>query len=218
MVDNEYFSKVFDKIEATDFETYEDQIIIKQITDAYDEYKRPPTILELETLLGASSKITNKEKKTIEKRLEVINNVEVENVHKDILIDATENYIRNIRTVNALKIGIDIVDGGNNLTLEEWQEQIKEIVQLSFKSSLGHDYVQDAEKRFLEYSKMEEERISSGISLLDQAGYGLKKKLSIVSGQSNVGKCWQYDTKFKIYVSKELKHEIMKFLKRKRVI
>jgi len=183
-----YFTKVFDKITDDDFTSIEEKAVFTGIKYLYHKYKRPTTIDELRLFFDTTSSIQKDIKKVAIKKLNEIKEKKFSPIDDKLLIDSTEQWVRNVRTERALEEGIKILEGQSKKTLEEWQEEIKDIVQFSLHSSLGHDYFLDAEKRFEEYGKIESERISSGIELIDLAGYGKKKTLLAFLAPSNAGK------------------------------
>lgn len=214
--DAEFFTKVYPNLNPdTDFETIEEKITFKTISHLFEKYNKPPNIDELILFLETGAMANKKLKEEVLNYVKKIKETRYEPIEHDLLIDTVCNYIKNIRHMLLIEEEIKIREGTSNKTLEDIQSQLLEILQLSFSSSLGHDYIKDALARFEEYGKQDERLVSSGISIIDSAGGGKPKTLTVILASSNVGKCWSYETKLNIYVDKDLKSKLIQFLKDK---
>ena len=184
----DYFTKVFSHLQLTDFKSIEDKSLLLATHKILDKYKKQPTLDGMKLYFETTGDLKLELKKIVLKRIDEIQKTNVTNISYDLLIDSTENWVKNQRTDLIIEKGIRILEGDSKDTLESLQEEMKDIVQLSFHSSLGHDYHRDALKRFQEYVDREDNIVSSGIELLDTAGMGLKSKLHCYLAESNLGK------------------------------
>jgi replicative DNA helicase len=188
MGDSEYFVRVAGHIKKADFSAIEEQALLTGIEYLFQNYKKAPNIDEVKLFFETTASINIKLKKAVLEKIELIENQKVKSIDMDILIDSTEKYIRNVRTESLLERGIKILEGDSKETIEDIHEAMKAVVQLSFRSSMGHDYFKDSMIRFLEYGKMDENLVSSGIELINKAGGGKPKTITIFLAESNAGK------------------------------
>jgi len=187
--DNDYFSKVFSTLTINDFSSIEDKTIMTGFDSIHSKHKKIATIDEMRLFLSSGAyrpELISIVNEKLSKLATIPHNV----VNKDILIEATEKYVKNTRLEQLIERGILMLEGKNTKdTHDTLLEDMKsKIVQLSFQSSLGHDYFKDAALRFEEYGKLDINLISSGLALLDQAGAGKPKTLTVLLATSNVGK------------------------------
>ncbi len=186
--DSEYFVKVFGNIKNSDFAPIEEKALLTGIEYLFQQYKKAPNIDELKLFFDTTGSVNIKMKQAVLEKIEHIKTTQFQPINNEILIDSTEKYIRNVRTEALLERGIKILEGDSKETIEDLHEELKQVVQLSFRSSLGHDYFRDSLKRFEEYGKMDERLVSSGIHLIDLAGGGKPKTLTVFLAAANAGK------------------------------
>lgn len=186
--DSDYFVKVFSYLKNDDFTAIEERALLTGISYLHSQYKKAPNIDETRLFFDTTSSVNIKLKKAVLEKLDTIAETKLQPINIDVLVDSTEKYIRNVRTESLLERGIKIIEGDSKETIEDLHEEMKKIAQLSFRSSLGHDYFRDSLARFAEYGKMDERLVSSGIYLLDIAGAGKPKSLTVYLAASNAGK------------------------------
>lgn len=215
--DPDYFAKVFTNLRDTDFPKIEDKIIFGAFDQIHQKHKKIATVEEMKMFLSSSGGLRNEVKKLIDDRLTKIEEHPIITVNKDILLETTQAYVRNVRLDQLIERGITMREGKNSKDTPEilMEYMKKDIVEMSFQASLGHDYWRDAAKRFEEYGKLDDNLISSGIHLLDLAGAGKPKTLTILLATSNVGKCWRGSTKINIFGNDLLIDRLNAFLKDK---
>jgi replicative DNA helicase len=188
--DPDYFAKVFTNLRDTDFPKIEDKIIFGAFDQIHQKHKKIATVEEMKMFLSSSGGFRNEVKKLIDDRLTKIEEHPIVTVNKDILLETTQAYVRNVRLDQLIERGITMREGKNTKDTPEilMEYMKKDIVEMSFQASLGHDYWRDAAKRFEEYGKLDDNLVSSGIELMDVAGAGLPKRLVCLLSVSNGGK------------------------------
>lgn len=106
------------------------------------------------------------------------------------LIEASERYCKEKALFNAMTQAIEIMDGQDKkLSKNAIPGILEDALAVSFDSSVGHDYLMDAEKRF-EYYTNPENKIPFDIDILNtitKGGYSFKT-LNIIAAGTNVGK------------------------------
>lgn len=182
-----YYSKLNGKVNEFDFRNFEVQKIYKTIEDMYNKYNKVPTSDELKTYIS----INDKEKaETNEKLIKYIEkNIEGKksDIDSEVLSDATTKYIKNSRFEKLLERGILLLEGSSKETLSSIQDDMEKVLEFGFDNRMGHDYIEDAVRRFEWYSKIDEDLVESGIDMVDSICGG-KGTLTVFLAQSNVGK------------------------------
>jgi len=188
--DPDYFAKVFSTVTEHDFSTLEDKTIMKGFDVIHGKHKKIASVEEMKLYVNSLSGAKPEICKNVSERLDKYVNTTHPMVDKNILIEATEKYVKNVRLEQLIERGILMLEGKNQKdTHDTLLEDMKsKIVELSFQTSLGHDYFKDAELRFQEYGKLDSYLVSSGIHLLDLAGAGKPKTITVLLATSNVGK------------------------------
>lgn len=186
----EYFAKVFSTIGDSDFTSIEDKAIIKGFDVIHGHHKKIASVEEMRLFANSTSGVRPELAKAMTEKLDKIGAMPMPQVNQAMLIEATEKYVKNVRLEQLIERGILMLEGKNTKdTHDTLLDDMKtKIVQLSFQTSLGHDYFKDAALRFEEYGKMDTNLVSSGIHLLDLAGAGKPKTLTVILASSNVGK------------------------------
>jgi len=109
---------------------------------------------------------------------------------QDWLVDTTEEFCREKAIYNALIESIQICDGKNTkLDRQAIPQLLTDALAISFDSSIGHDYFEDAEKRYDNLHR-EEDRIPFDVEMLNTITRGgiPKKTMTILMAGVNVGK------------------------------
>ena len=106
------------------------------------------------------------------------------------LLDKTEKYFKDRSCFLAIVESMSIIDGENKkLTREAIPDILKDALNISFDIDVGHDYIEDAEKRFDFYHAIEE-RIPFALKELNRYTNGglPRKTLMIPVAPTGVGK------------------------------
>lgn len=217
ITNKKYFSNVFPSLEKTDFDDSIDRTIFNTIKTVYNKYNKVPNISELELFFDSSNK-SDKIKSEIDVVLNNIKDIPINTINHELMLDSTEKWIKENRFYRDVVLaGSDMVDGDNSFTTETLQTKAEEINKISFKKSSGLDYIEDAQKNFIEYGEVDEAGIKSNLELINIATGGGHKpgSLFLFLAISNIGKCYRGDTKVNVYLEKDTKRRLEKFLKDK---
>ena len=183
----DYARKVLPFIKSNYFDEREDQIIFEEISNFVDKYQKIPTQTSLEIEVGERKDLNETEHKKIVDIIKALNPIEVD---FEWLVDTTEKFCKDKAIYNAIVDGIRIIDGKDNKrTPDAIPEILTDALSVSFDNSVGHDYIEDAEKRFDYYHRIEE-RIPFDLDFFNKITKGglPPKTLNIALAGTGVGK------------------------------
>ena len=106
------------------------------------------------------------------------------------LLDNTEKWCQDRALYNAVMESISIIDGKHQqLTKNALPDILSKALAVTFDTSIGHDYLQDAEERYQFYHEVEE-RLPFDLEYLNKITKGglPKKSLNIILAGTGVGK------------------------------
>lgn len=114
--------------------------------------------------------------------------------NRDWLLERTEKFCQDKSIHNAILESIVILDNSNDkrkvkLTKEAIPSLLSDALSVSFDTSVGHDFLEDAESRFAFYNN-KENKISTGLETFDKATGGgfTRKTLNMFLGGTSSGK------------------------------
>ena len=183
----DYARKVLPFIKSNYFDEREEQIIFEEISNFVDKYQKIPTQTSLEIEVGERKDLNETEHKKIVDIIKTLNPIEVD---FDWLVDHTEKFCKDKAIYNAIVDGIKIIDGKDKKrTPDAIPEILTDALSVSFDNSVGHDYIEDAEKRFDYYHRIEE-RIPFDLDFFNKITKGglPPKTLNIALAGTGVGK------------------------------
>ena len=188
LVNNEeYCRKVLPFISKEYFSDEKDKIIFNMVYDHIEKYHEPPTPTSL--LIGLDDlSISEKAHQDCIDTINVLS--QVEDVNIDWLTDTTETWCKDKALYNAIMESIQIIDG-NNKTKDKGAlpKILSDALAVSFDNHIGHDFIDDFERRFEFYQKVEE-RIPFHLDMFNQITKGglPNKTLNIALAGTGVGK------------------------------
>ena len=107
----------------------------------------------------------------------------------DWLIEKTEKWCQDKSVYNAIMESISIIDGRSTKTTNALPEILAEALSVSFDGYIGHDFLDDAEKRFEFYNRVED-KIEFDLDMMNKITKGglPKKTLNVILAGTGVGK------------------------------
>ena len=168
------------------YENYE-KILFSLVNQYLEKYNTLPTketlYIDLENLAGISQTDFD------EVRNKIPTLTVDDNTNLDWLFNQTEKFVQDRTIQNALRKSIQILDSDSGMNKESIPGLLTEALGVNFDSSVGHDFIVDADDRFDSYHVMEN-RLRFNIDLLNRiTGGGLPPKtLSCIMAVTGVGK------------------------------
>lgn len=168
----------FDSAEAT---------IFGLISNYFEKYKTQPNRNALLLDLENNNELNENQVNVVKKLIKSLTKEDVDYNH---LRDNAERFCRDKALYIALRKAIQISDGKDkNISRGEIPKILSEALSVSFDSHIGHDFLDNSEKRYDFYHCIEE-KIQFDIDLLNQITNGgiSKKTLSLFIAPTGVGK------------------------------
>ena len=188
MLSNENFSrKVLPFLKTEYFESREQKFIYEEISKFIEQYNNLPSKEALYIELEKRSDLNDETWKGTQK---VLDSLAAEETDERWLVDATERYCKDRALHLAVLKGIHIINGDDkDHDTGSLPDILSDALSVSFDSSVGHDYIDDASERFDFYHK-KEQRIPFDLSFFNQITNGglPNKTLNICLAGTGVGK------------------------------
>jgi replicative DNA helicase len=183
----EYTRKVIPYIKDDYFEEQNQKIIFQEISNFIEEYNKLATkeILSIEVEKRNDINDTN-----FKEVVDIISSLEDEVGEIEWLIDSTEKWCRDRAIYLALMESIQLADGKDESKGRDAIPSIlSDALSVSFDNHVGHDYLQDYEKRFESYHR-KEDRIPFDLEYFNKITKGglPNKTLNIALAGTGVGK------------------------------
>ena len=183
----EYTRKVIPFIKDDYFEEQNQKIIFQEISNFIEEYNKLATkeILSIEVEKRNDINDTN-----FKEVVDIISSLEDEVGEIEWLIDSTEKWCRDRAIYLALMESIQLADGKDDSKGRDAIPSIlSDALAVSFDNHVGHDYLQDYEKRFESYHR-KEDRIPFDLEYFNKITKGglPNKTLNIALAGTGVGK------------------------------
>ena len=183
----EYTRKVIPFIKDEYFEEQNQKIIFQEISSFIQQYNKLATKEILSIEVEKRSDINDT---IFAEIVDVISSLEDEVGELDWLIDSTEKWCRDRAIYLALMESIQLADGKDESKGRDAIPSIlSDALSVSFDNHVGHDYLQDYEKRFESYHK-KEDRIPFDLEYFNKITKGglPNKTLNIALAGTGVGK------------------------------
>lgn len=164
-----YLRKVIPFLKPSYFEG-SSRVIFKQIAEFVDKHNKLPTLDAFRLDLEENDKISESMYAEIAARLpEIFSKTEID---EDFILEKTESWCQERAIHIAIMESINILDGKNEkMTKNAIPELLSEALGVTFDNAIGHDYIEDAEKRFDFYNQAED-RISFDLEYFNKITKG----------------------------------------------
>jgi replicative DNA helicase len=188
LVSNEsYMRKVVPYIKGEYFTQYSDKIMFDIISDFVVSYGQCPTKEVLQIEVENRKDLNEDSYKELQIKIDDISNTEVD---FQWMLDSTEKWCKQRAVYLALLESVKIADGKDkNRTEDAIPSILQEALAVSFDEHIGHDYIEDFEKRF-EYYHRKENKIPFDLELFNKITKGglPNKTLNVALAGTGVGK------------------------------
>ena len=183
----EYTRKVIPFLKSDYFENRAERQLFEEIQKFVIAYNKSPTKETLQIDLGKRKDLNEQEYNNI---VEIIATLNKEEVDLEWLVNTTEKFCKDRAIHNAVLDGIHILDGKNKTkSPEAIPEILSDALAVSFDTHIGHDYLEDVDRRF-DYYHTREEKIPFDIDYLNKITKGglPPKTLNVAIAGTGVGK------------------------------
>ena len=150
-------------------------IVADTLVNFFNQYNHPPSIDILTVELSKRQELKNQQVfSTVE---QFINELDFVSNDQDWLVKETEGFCKKRAVTLAILDAYEIVEGNDKTRSEDAiPSLLSEALSVSFDSSIGHDYLEDVDKRFEFYHRVEE-KLPFDLELLNKiTNGGLSKK------------------------------------------
>ena len=169
------------------FTNRNERILFKEIDIFVNKYKNIPTKEALTIELSQRKDINETEFKSVKELLETLTE---EKIDLQWLFDTTEKFCKDRAVHNAVLTGIKILDKKDTrLTPEAIPGILADALAVSFDNHIGHDYIEDATRRF-DFYHTKEKKYEFDLSYMNRITKGgvPPKTLNIALAGTGVGK------------------------------
>ena len=185
---NEDFTrKAMPFIQSDYFTNSEESILFGEIEKFVESYKNLPTKDTILIELNGRKDLTEEQLKNLKLLVAGTND---DKVDLQWLLDSTEKWCKDRAVHNAVLSGIKILDNKDQKrTPEAIPSILSDALAVSFDNHIGHDYINDAEKRF-EWYHTKEKRFKFDLDYFNRITKGgvPSKTLNIALAGTGVGK------------------------------
>ena len=184
--DEEYARKVIPFLKEEYFSDYNDRVIYRLIDGYVAKYGKFPSKEAL--AVDLSNESVNEQ--AYKECKDVIEKMAPSESDSEWLIDQTEKFCQEKAVYNAIMKSIQIIDDKNEKTAKGSIPQIlSDALAVSFDSHIGHDFIEDAEKRF-DFYHQKEVQIPFDLEYFNKITQGglPRKTLNIILAGTGVGK------------------------------
>lgn len=189
LYDKDYLTRVIPYLKEDYFEDKGERSIFRHISQYVDQYNSPPTTEAVFISLSEDKKITETDANLVDIAFSEIKDT----YHKqsmDWLVKETQAFCEEKALENAIYKAIAIIEGQEKkLNKGIIPDLVKDALSISFDTSLGHDYLDDAERRY-EYYHRQDIKVPFDLDYLNRItknGFS-KKTLNIFLAGTHVGK------------------------------
>ena len=164
------------------------RFVFETVHEFIIKYNNLPTKEAIYIILDKNKSINQEEMKRITNYVEEISNSK-ENVDFEWLMAETETFCKDKAVYNAIMESIQIIDGKTQQSQGSIPDILSKALAVSFDVHIGHDYIEDYEKRYDFYHTVEK-RIPFDLDGFNQITNGgtPSKTLNIVMAGTGVGK------------------------------
>jgi replicative DNA helicase len=164
------------------------QNLFKEFTKFIAKYNKLPTLEAFKIEVDEGGRLSEEQYRHAVEILPNIFTPEKENL--DWLVDRTEKWCQDRAVFNAVMESITIIDGKHQtLTKNAVPDILSKALSVSFDTNIGHDYLENVDKRYDFYHE-QEERIAFDLDYFNQITKGglPNKTLNIALAGTGVGK------------------------------
>jgi replicative DNA helicase len=186
----DYARKILPFIKSEYFADNTEKILFEEVNEYINHYKNLPTYESLVINFTESKKLTEQQVRDSVEMLREINAEKDDKSDIKWLTDNTEKFCQDKAIYNAIMKSVKILDDKENRDSKgSIPKLLSDALGVSFDSSVGHDYVEDADNRFDFYHR-HETKIPFDLDIFNKITKGglPTKTLNIALAGTGVGK------------------------------
>lgn len=183
----EYCRKAAPFIEPSYFQERLEKVIVEEVLAFFQKFNKVPSQDIIKIELTNRKDVTDKELTEAQRIVDTLHN---DKMNIEWLTKNTEKFCKDRAVYNAILDSIKIIDSKDTkLTQDAIPKILQDALSISFDQNIGHDYIDDATKRFDFYHR-KEEKVAFDIEMLNiiTAGGMSKKSLNVVLAGTGAGK------------------------------
>ena len=187
--EQEYCRKVLPFIEDAYFDDHGERVLYSAIRDFFGKHNTTPTAQILKIELEGRSDLKQTEFDTLVDKLDEYKTREANQIW---LLERTEKFCKDQAIYLSITESLSILEGRNTkFNREAIPSLLQNALSISFDKTVGHDYFDDASKRF-EFYHLEEDRIPFDLDIFNKITRGglPRKTLSCIMAGTNTGKSY----------------------------
>ena len=189
LLDNDsYMRRAFPFLKEDYFQTKPEKLLFNVVREYILKYNSAPTVDAIGIDLQNSNSLTQKEYDELSSRINTFKEIGVQD--EEWLIDKTEKFCQDKAIYNAILESIHIIEGKSKTkTTTALPEILSTALAVSFDTHVGHDYLEDGDKRYEFYHKVEN-RIPFDLQYFNDITNGgtPQKTLNVILAGTGVGK------------------------------
>jgi replicative DNA helicase len=187
LVDEKYMRKVLPFVQPEYFEgVYKN--LFKQVGKFVAKYNKLPTLESFKIELDEADGFSDEHyRHAVEILPEIFKEEEID---QEWLVDKTEKWCQDRAVHNAIMESITIIDGKHpSLSKNALPDLLTKALGVTFDTQIGHDYIEDFQKRF-DFYHTEEEKVPFDLEMFNKITKGglPNKSLNIALAGTGVGK------------------------------
>jgi len=188
VTNDEFCRKVLPFLKEEYFVTPSNKILFNVVKNFIDAYNSVPNKVTLMLEVDKLSVNEDQYKEVIETIDKIQDDPKVD---QQWLVDQTEKYCQDRAIFNAIRESITIIDGGNKDKKDKGAipQILTDALSVSFDTSIGHDFLENAEDRYEFYHKAES-KLEFDLEMFNKITRGgiPKKSLNVILAGTGVGK------------------------------
>ena len=185
---DEYYRRVYPYIKSEYFDDNNLKKVFETYSEYVDEYKEPPSVEALKISLDKRKDMNEDSYQNVMSTVDDLKQDPDTNL--DWLVNETEKFCQDKDLFNSIRKAILIMDGEDKQNDKgSIPELLSQSLSISFDTSIGHDFIEDAEGRYDFYHR-KEERLPFDIELLNKVTKGglPRKSMSVLLATTGGGK------------------------------
>lgn len=184
----DYFQRVYPYLKTDYFEDNNIRKVFETYSKYVEQYKEPPSVEALKISLDKRKDLNEDSYKNV---MSEVDSLKVDDLtNSDWLVSETEKFCQDRDLFNSIRKAILIMDGQDKDSDKgSIPELLSQSLAISFDTSIGHDFIDDADARYDFYHR-KEERLPFDIEMLNKITKGglPRKSMTVLLATTGGGK------------------------------